>query len=398
MAKDYSYEPEETQSRALVKSGGSNVVAFEKEQGTEAVALRDSTFGGLGIQRVSKAQEKILCSPPDPFRDVHILPTGEVYAPQIAYRRRLNKAFGPMGWALRPISGTTPPAEKATMYREYVLIAEGRAIGAAHGSGKYYDTNARMDYADTAEAIRSDAMKKICKDLGMFAELWDPIWARDWQNEYAIHVFEVVKNRKTKQNEIVDKWRRIDTPPFPGETDIVYDSPNQDEWRKQMSAWRAAMDHQAELSKAEAARLKASKRNLGNARRDLEDAGGNPRAAHAREQRPNVIDVQPEPPRDEVKPEATQRDSRPHTPHGARTEDKPFLIGKCRIAVKKTRNNATMFEIEMMDGSTFHTFSDRIYNEMNQHWAARDRLLIQYETKKVGDKSFRMITEWQVKK
>jgi hypothetical protein len=51
----------------------------------------------------------------------------------------------------------------------------------------------------------------------------------------------------------------------------------------------------------------------------------------------------------------------------------------------------------MMDGASFFTFSDRVYADMQMHFAKRDRILIQHETKKAGDKTYRMITEWQVK-
>jgi hypothetical protein len=393
MPKELNYEPEESVERSLARTD-SKIVPFSRNASDEPVSLRDSTFTALGTKRVSSKQEKILSAPPNPQTEVAIKPTGECYPPQIAMRRRLAKAFGPMGWALRPISPTTPPADKATMYREYALIAEGRVIATAFGSGKYYESNARMDYGDTAEAIKSDALKRCCKDLNMLSELWDPLWVRSWRNEYAVHVFVAEKNRKTQKVETVDRWRRIDAEPFPGEIEPVRDSPNQDEWRKQSAAWRAMLDQEAELTRAEAAKLKTAKHGLANARHDLEAQGGNPRAAR-------VPDPPPPPPATEpaaeIKPEATQRGSRPHTPHGVRTEDKPFLIKTCKIVVKKTANGSTLYAIEMMDGQSYFTFSSRIYDEMNRHWAQRDRLLIQHETKRVNNETWRMIVEWQVK-
>lgn len=403
MPEDYQYEPEEGVERSLVRRGSGNVVPFAKNATEEPVAIRDSTFTAIGTKRVSKVQEKILTAPPNPSTEVQIKPTGEVYPPQIAMRRRLAKAFGPMGWALRPISPTTPPAEKATMYREYALIAEGRVIATAFGSGKYYENNSRMDYGDTAEAIKSDALKRCCKDLNMLSELWDPIWTREWRNEYCVHVFvaekEKVKGRYTGKIVQVDRWRRIDSEPFPGEIEPVADSPNQAEWRKQSAAWRAVLERDAEATKAEAARLKAAKRGLAGARREVENEGGNPRAAHSSE--PETIDVQPsraETRDPDPKPEGNGRDTRPHTPHAVRTDEKPFTIKACRIAKKKTANNATLFEIEMMDGTQYYTFSDRVYGEMQKHWAGRDRLLIQHEAKTASGRTWKMITEWQVKR
>lgn len=395
MAKDYTYEPEQTQERSLVRRGA-EVVEFKRNAPEEPVSLRDSTFTQIGTKRVSKQQEKILTAPPNPTSEVAILPTGELYPPQIAMRRRLAKAFGPMGWALRPISPTTPPSDKSVMYREYALIAEGRVIATAIGSGKYYESNRRMDYGDVAESIKSDALKRCCKDLNMLSELWDPQWIREWRNEYAVHVFVAEKDRKSGKLETVDRWRRIDAEPFQGELEPVRDSPNQEEWRKQAAAWRAMLEREAELSKAEAARLRSAKHELARQRRDLEDAGGNPNVAR-RAAREDVIDAEPV---EDVKPEAHERDSRPattHAPRGVQTDDKPFLIKACRIANPKTKTGGKLFEVEMMDGTKYYTFSDRVYASMQGHFAAREKVLIQHESKKAGTRTFRQITEWQVR-
>lgn len=397
MAKDLTYEPEANESRALARSSG-KIVAFERNAPNDAITPRDPAFDAAGTKRVTKPQEKILTAPPNSSTEVAILPTGELYPLQVAMRRRLARAFGPMGWSLRPISGLTPPNENSVMFREYALIAEGRVVATAIGSQKYYGSNARMDYGDVSEAIKSDAMKRCCKDLNMLSELWDPQWIREWRNEYAVHVFVAEKNRKTKQIEQVDRWRRVDAEPFPGEIEPVRDSPNQAEWRRQSAAWRAMLEAEAEATKEEAAKLKSAKRNLSNQRRDLEAEGGNPRAARRQEPEPRPdIDVRPEP----EKPPAHERDSRPathHPPRGVNTEDKPYLIKTCKIAVKKTANGSSLYAIEMMDGQTYFTFSDRIYGEFQSHWAARHKVLIQHETQRANGKQYRHIVEYQVMK
>lgn len=411
MGKDLTYEPEAATSRSLVRrdadSGGGQVVPFTRNE--EPVSLRESTFEATGTKRVNKAQEKILTAPPNPTTEVAILPTGELYPPQVAMRRRLARAFGPMGWSMRPLAEIPRPApsrsdrEAEILYREYALVADGRVVATAIGSGKYYGSNARMDYSDVAESLKSDALKRCCKDLNMLSELWDPQWCREWRNEYGVHVFVAEKSRKSQKIETVDHWRRIDAEPFHGELEPVRDSPNQAEWRKQSAAWRAMLDAEAEATKIEAAKLKAAKRNLSAQRHDLEDAGGNPRAAVRQPEpatRNEPIDVQPE--RAETvpgKPEATARDSRApvshHAPRGVLTDDKPYLIRSCKIAVKRTANGGRLYAIEMMDGQTYFTFSDRVYANMQDLMARRVKILIQHETQKAGGKQYRHITEWQ---
>jgi Mitochondrial genome maintenance MGM101 len=400
MAKDYVYEPEPTQSQSLIHAPDrGQVIPFEKSAPDDPLSLRDSTFSAMGTRRVSKAQEKILLATIDPAREVEIKPTGEVYPPQIAMRRRLTKAFGPMGWALRPVSAPIPPGEgnQNVMYREFALIADGRVVASAIGSAKYYATNARMDFGDTVEAVKSDALKRCCKDLGMLSELWDVEFIEDWRNEFAVHVFMFEKDRKDPTKRITkDQWRRVDRKPFPTEIEPVSDSPNQDKWRKQMAAWRAMLDAETARTKQVVAEVRASKSAYVAARKDAEAAGVvSPRATSTHAEQRETQRPEPE------KPAATQRDARPatvHAPHAVRTDDKPFMIKRCFIAVKKTANNSTLYGIEMMDGSEYFTFSSRIYEDMGKHWAARDKIIIQHETQKAGGKSYRHILEWQIRK
>lgn len=409
MARDLTYEPEGTvKSTALERSNRGELIKFP-EGSNEPVALRDSTFAKMGTKKVTKAQAKILMKAASPKTEIEILPSGEIYPPQIAMRKRLTAAFGPMGWALRPIMQPTPPDDKSVMYREYVLIADGRVVASAIGSQKYYANSKRMDYGDVLEAIKSDALKRCCKDLGVLWECWDPNFIKDWKRLHAVHVFvnERKKDRNGAEQPGFDQktyWRRIDRMPtawkFGAEIEPVSDSPNIDAWIKQRNEWTALIDRDTERIKAANAAYRAARARNVEARNEARELGiVNPDSTLP------VIDVkaeQPEPPKETFqrapKVEGTERGSRPpvtHAPRTINTDDKPFMIRGCKIAQQTPHH--TFHVITMMDGTEYVTFDKRAYADMQKHFAARDKIVIQANVKRVDGKIYKEIVEWQIK-
>jgi hypothetical protein len=407
MARDLTYEPENTvKSTALQRMPQRGEVIPFPEGSSEPVAMRDSTFVNMATKRVTKAQQKILMKAANPKTEIEILPSGEIYPPQIAMRRRLADAFGPMGWAIRPISEIPRPEKKDTrdaeiLYREWALIAEGRVIATAIGSGKYYGSNARMDYSDVAESLKSDALKRCCKDLGVLWECWDPNFAEAWKQKYAVHVFVRVRDRKDKTKITQEaRWRRIDRKPatwkLADEIEPVADSPNIDAWIKQRQEWTALIDRDTERIKVINEQYRsARKRNL-EARQESESIGVNPDSTLP------AIDVQPvrepNPPVADRKPETSHVGSRPsvtHSPRAVNTDDKPFMIRNCEIVVRDPK--FTLHKITMMNGDIYWTFDTRVYAEMQKHFAARDKIAVQWESKKVKGENRKHIVEWQVK-
>lgn len=82
-----------------------------------------SSFHGISSRPVTPTQFDALMRPLDE-QDIEVKPDGIIYLPEIRYRRRLNEAFGPMGWGLIPKG--EPVVGDSIVTREYALIVGGR--------------------------------------------------------------------------------------------------------------------------------------------------------------------------------------------------------------------------------------------------------------------------------
>jgi len=98
------------------------------------------------------------------------------YLPEIKYRGILNKAFGPGGWSLIPRG--QPSRVNNTISREYALFALGRFVAQARGQ---QEVNKGKGVETALEGVKSNALMRCCKDLGVASELWDPVWVKAWK-------------------------------------------------------------------------------------------------------------------------------------------------------------------------------------------------------------------------
>ncbi|KAJ3304595.1 hypothetical protein HDV03_002548 [Kappamyces sp. JEL0829] len=64
-------------------------------------AYMENTFFGVAASAFDPSVVQHLSLPINPL-DVEVKPDGILYYPEIKYRKRLNDAFGPGGWALVP--------------------------------------------------------------------------------------------------------------------------------------------------------------------------------------------------------------------------------------------------------------------------------------------------------
>lgn len=162
------------------------------------------SYHGLSVAPFPKEVADVLLAPIDPL-DVEIKPDGLLYLPEIKYRRVLNRAFGPGGWGLAPRSETNVGPKIVS--REYALVCLGRLVAVARGEQEYFDQNG---IPTATEAVKSNALMRCCKDLGIASELWDPRFIREFKAKYCVEVFaEHVPTKKKKK-----LWRRKDQPKF----------------------------------------------------------------------------------------------------------------------------------------------------------------------------------------
>jgi genome maintenance protein MGM101 len=191
------------QRKAMLRAQGPVEVAGTGEETVER-------YRRASVNPVTSEQASVLAKP-IPEEELDILPTGEVYASQVRYRRVLNEAFGPMGWALLPVS--QPQKENATVAREYALYAGGQFIAEAWGEQEYDAKNSRMSYPTALESVKSNALMRCCKDLGIASECWDRQFTERWKEKFAVAVWCAATadwNRGKKKK----LWRRKDAKPF----------------------------------------------------------------------------------------------------------------------------------------------------------------------------------------
>ncbi|OLY79545.1 Mitochondrial genome maintenance protein [Smittium mucronatum] len=152
----------------------------------------DNQFFGVSKQPFEQPVVDILLAPIDP-KDIEIKPDGLLYLPEIKYRRVLNRAFGPGGWGLIPRGSYS--TNNTILSREYALICLGRFVSIARGEQEFFGENG---LATATEGVKSNALMRCCKDLGIASELWDPSFIVDYKKQYCVSewVTHVTKGNK----------------------------------------------------------------------------------------------------------------------------------------------------------------------------------------------------------
>lgn len=180
-------------------------------------------FRGASGLRLTDAETEKLLAPPDESI-VQLRPDGLIYVPQVFTRKRLNEVIGVGHWALvemevkqQHISGPSPDKDIVQVYFVGALIIRGHFCAKAIGENEYHLNNPLESYATAYEASKSDCLTRTTKDIGIFSELWDPAYRWKWHAKYTVKVW---VNGKSKP-----QYRRVDQPPFYGETGLAEDSP-----------------------------------------------------------------------------------------------------------------------------------------------------------------------------
>ncbi|KAN0036430.1 hypothetical protein ACTFIV_001723 [Dictyostelium citrinum] len=198
----------------------------------------EDKYQGISKEPFSKEIVDVLLAELNPG-DIEIKPDGLIYLPEIKYRRILNQAFGPGGWALKPFG--PPVVEGKTLIRPYALYCLGRYVAESIGEQHYSPTNPFISFATATESAKSNALVRCCKDLGIGSCLWDPIFIRQWKSQYATEKW--FENSKTKErrlfwvlasgleNQIPYPWKESDYNQVPFSQNLSSSSPinNSDE-------------------------------------------------------------------------------------------------------------------------------------------------------------------------
>jgi len=178
-------------------------LALIDDRGRDFSGYQGVATVSLNPDQIEKLKQEL------PLEAHDILPTGEVYVPQVHYRRLLNGVFGPGSWALVPRGGFTMQGN--TICREYALVGPGgRFISEAIGEAEYQPNNPRMSYASACEAAKSNALTRCCKDIGIASECWDKRFCEQFIKEHCAKVF--------RKNQTKPQWRRKDAEPWFDET------------------------------------------------------------------------------------------------------------------------------------------------------------------------------------
>lgn len=143
-----------------------------------------AAFPGAGTDPFAPEIVKVL-NEPVRTDDIEIKPDGNAYLPESKYRKTLDRAFGVGGWALIPRS---PHSIQGTVLsREYALLCHGRFVSQARGHATVMSGSASFlsSSAAASESLRSNALMRCCKDLGIARELWDGNFVAAWRNAFA---------------------------------------------------------------------------------------------------------------------------------------------------------------------------------------------------------------------
>lgn len=188
-------------SEALAVQDDAHVAEILEDESLPAVlhdeprtlAQADPYYGAADLD-ITDAQRAIL-SRPFPPDALEILPTGEVYLPQVDYRKRLNEALGIGRWALRPLDA--PKVIGKTVTRWYALYVNGKYASDTFGESDYHENNARSSWATALESAKSNALMRCCKDIGINLECWDRDVTDTWKAKYATKTSDGWKKRST---------------------------------------------------------------------------------------------------------------------------------------------------------------------------------------------------------
>lgn len=167
-------------------------------------------YAGIASAPFTDAETKILLADVKES-DVEIRPDGLIYLPEIKYRARLNKAFGPGAWALA-CAGMKSDGENVVY--DGILYIHGRYVARALGGAEFIPNNPNYSMADAAESAKSVSLRRCCKDIGIGAELWDPQYVSKWLTDNAVQVWVEGAEKSNVAGKRKKEWRKKNANPI----------------------------------------------------------------------------------------------------------------------------------------------------------------------------------------
>lgn len=166
----------------------SNAPQNYQQQQQQAPALDFSNeikkmISTAGTLELTDKQNEILYSPVKDY-DVFIKPDGLIYLSWMKYSERLNKAFGGTSWTMIPEGTPKVMGQKNLVIWSFHFVIKGVYSGFAIGEQQYFD-NGRMSYGEACEGAKSNALMRLCKNIGIGLELWDKNFIDRWVKTYA---------------------------------------------------------------------------------------------------------------------------------------------------------------------------------------------------------------------
>lgn len=214
---------EEVANLPAKKEEGQDIMPLENRPEANVSNARYS-FEGASTLILTKEEEEKLTQPVNEDW-VNIRPDGLIYLPQTFYRKILNTTLGIGQWAVIE-NATYRDKNMDIVYYDGSLFIRGKFVSKAVGEARYIEENDKMSWGSVYESAKSDCITRLCKDLGIASELWQPRFIEQWKKKYAVAVRVTLRNGKK-----VIYWRRKDADPFYGEEEIISKEPKEKETR-----------------------------------------------------------------------------------------------------------------------------------------------------------------------
>jgi hypothetical protein len=157
------------------------IVMQQMEEGFETQIAKLVTKSGK--LKLTPQQKNILY---DRIREdsIEIRPDGLVYIPWMEYVTRLRESFG-MEWSIIPKGMPKVSPGGDTIMWGFYLIIQGNLCGFAIGEQIYHRNNPEMTWGDACEGAKSNALMRLCKQIGINLEMWKPSYVAKWKRKYA---------------------------------------------------------------------------------------------------------------------------------------------------------------------------------------------------------------------